>query len=550
MCGIVGVISIKGTKKYERLVKNALKSINHRGSDNSNVYQNENICFGYTRLAIRGLNQKCNQPLFVNNTVTFANGEVYKIKGVEIASNKSDIEPLVVKLLQDKEKIYDYIDADFSLCTYDLQNKKVFLARDFFGVKPLYYYWIDVDTLAFSSEIIGLKHLINESLEFNTESIVDYLVFGYPINNKTFYLNIKSFPPRTIFEWDLESNEKEFYTAKDNYIHYTKNKNNISEAFYNAVSSRLIADRKIGAHLSGGYDSTLIAYNAKNNLEYFTAYNKKNEKDLNISNLISDELKLNHYMIRLPDKYEYDDLITILSSPIMSTGAFVPYEIAKNASLYNIKVLLAGQGADELFLGYKRFNNIKNINSNKELVNILSNSDLQMLKRLFYGYDFEKKYSLLFKDEMFLLNAQQFYIDNFLVELLRIEDAVHMRFNIENRVPFLSLPIRCFINQYGITIDSENTKDSLYNAHQLFDSKALLVKDKSNMNRSLLEELKKVNLNEIFENRVFEDFNYALLNQYLKKIDLLSDKELFVIWTIYNINLWYKVNNFKSKIRV
>ena len=549
MCGIVGVISRKNARDYEKMVRKALFKISHRGADDKSIYIDNNICFGYVRLAIRGLKSKYNQPIYFDNTISYGNGEVYSIKNRKVSRKENDLKPLIVNILRNKEKIYEYVDADFAVCIYDKKNSKVVLARDFFGVKPLYYCWIDDDTLVFSSELKGLKEIVNLNT-INEQTVIDYLIFGYPIGNKTFYKNVYCLPAKTIFEWDLKSNVKNYFSGSNDYIKYTKRNTNIYYAIKKSVNNRMISDRKVGAHLSGGYDSSLISYISRDKIDYITAYNSLEDKDLMVSNIITDDIKARHTIIRLNTNIDYEELIDILSSPMMSTGIFVPYEISRVSSLYNKKVLLAGQGADELFLGYKRFDEIKNISKYTEVLNIVSNSDLDMLSKLFNGFCFRDKYVDVFKSNNILKTTQLFYIENFLAELLHIEDCMHMNFGIENRVPFLSLEIIKYIKKYGICISNKQNKNEIYNANKTCNSKALIRNSKENMNRDLLIELKKIDYSNFFKIRVFDNFNYRLFSNYLNRMDKLNKKQLFTIWFIYNIYLWYKINEFDYKIRM
>ena len=548
MCGIVGIISKNNAKKYKNNIKKALKEINYRGPDDLNYYFDNNISFGYVRLAIRGLEKKYNQPIIFNDTISFANGEVYSINNNNVLKDDNDLKFLIKEIIKNKEKIYDYVDADFALCTYNKKTKKVILARDFYGVKPLYYSWINENDLAFASNIKALN-ILRDNASINEETIKDYLIFGYPINNKTFYKNVFEFPTKTILEFDIKNNTKKYYSYDNEYLKYTNEHFCIYDEMKKAVKDRLVSDRSIGAHLSGGYDSSLISYIAKDKLEYITAYNNKNDNDLKISNDISSDLKLNHTIIKLPEKIPYIKMINILNSPIMSPGAFVPYEVSRVASLYNKKVLLAGQGADELFLGYDRFKKINSIKNFDELIELLSNSDLNILNILFENINI-KNYKINFKSNNFLYEAQNFYVHNFLGELLHIEDAMHMNFSIENRVPFLSLPVRKFIKEKGIYIGNDQNKDAIYNANLKLNSKALNRNIKENMNRDLLLELKKLDFDDFFKSKIFEKFNYGKFKQILCNIDKLNKKQLFIIWTIYNIYLWYKLNGFKEKIVV
>lgn len=550
MCGIVGIVSKKETIKYEKRVKQALDSLSHRGPDDKRWYKDNHICFGYVRLAIRGLSEKYNQPIITDDTISFANGEVYSIKGKEVSKEYNDLLPLIGEITKNREQIYDYIDADFALCTFNKKKNTFILARDFYGVKPLFYSWLDKETLAFASEIKSLQMLIGKEKTYDVETIKDYLIFGYPVGNKTFFKNIFRLPPKTIFEWNIDTNKKSYYQGNNKYINYTYNHSNAYEAIKEAVVNRLISNRNIGAHLSGGYDSSLIAYISGQKLDYITAYNSVEDNDLKISNEVSDDMKLNHTIIKLPQLINYSEMIDILSSPIMSSGVFVPYEVAKVSSMYNKKVLLEGQGADELFLGYSRFKDIKKVSTKEQLIESLSNSDINMLNNLFSTDNITEKYVKSIKSNELLAEGHKFYIDNFLSEILYIEDAMHMHFSIENRVPYLSLPVRKFITKNGIYIGDNTIKDAIYNANKMIDSKSLQRDIKENMNRDLLQELKNTDLEVIFKHKAFANLNYKELRRIIENIDQLKKKQLYLIWAIYNVHLWFEKNNFNERIVV
>lgn len=549
MCGIVGIVSKGKAKQYENSVKESLRIIKHRGPDDTQLYIDDDICFGYVRLAIRGLSESYNQPIIDGDYITFANGEVYSINGGSVPTHNNDLYYLSQNLVINGIDIYDYIDSDFAICTYNKKAKTVILARDFYGVKPLFYSWIDDNTLAFASEIKALINLIPGSVGFSRKAIKDYLLYGYPIGDETYYSGIFKFPPKTMLVIDLKLNTKKFISYKKHFLKHSKDSSSILQPLRKAVETRLVTDRQIGSHLSGGFDSSLIAYIAKNKIDYITAYNTLDDNDLKVSNIITNKLKSIHTMIKLPKIYDYSKIISVLSSPIMSPGAFVPYEIARISSLYKKNVLLAGQGADELFLGYSRFKKIKSVNSVDGLFELLSNGDTKMLQELFCNFKLDDHLNY-FTNSDFLLQSQEFYINNFLSELLRIEDAMHMNFSIENRVPFLSLPIRKFIEKNGICVESDINKIQVYKANLEVNSYALNRTVKENMNRSLKTELLNINFDNFFCDMVFDNLDYNKFRKKLSNVKKLNKKQLFVIWAIYNIYVWYKNNDFKEKIVV
>lgn len=549
MCGIAGIIS-RNKSVDKNIVESALNKMLHRGMDDINIYYNGyNVAFGYIRLAIRGLDNTYSQPIVHNNYIAFGNGEVYNKNGKPINANQCDLLSIISDIPKKLTKIYDNYDADFALSIYDKNKNTFFLARDYFGVKPLFYSWIDNDTLAFASEIKGLLMLI-ERPEYDEKTIMDYLLFGYSLNEKTFYKNVFKLEPRTIFKWNLNNNKRAFFRADFN-IKYRNSQLPIFDYFSIAVKNRLTSDRKISSHLSGGLDSSLIAYVTTNCLDYYTAFYAKDDFDNQNAGFIAEKLKLNQIKIKLNPNLKLKDIISILDCPVMSTGAFVPYQIAMNAYKNNVKVLLAGQGADELFLGYSRFLNIININDTNDLFQQLINSDLNLLCKLF-KINIADVFNIYIKnipETNCLLFAQKFYINNFLTSLLHIEDHTHMNFNIENRVPFLSLPMIKFIKQYGVCKDG-NKMDIKY-THKILNSCAITnnnLNKKNNMNLKMNEYLKNIDYCIFFENKVFDNFDYEFFEKCIHKLDSLTKNELFVIWFVVNLNEWYNCFKFSKKI--
>ena len=568
MCGICGIVTKKLNNDYSVLVKEGLNEIKHRGPDDVIVFQDEHIAFGYVRLAIRGeINPQFNQPIITKDIVAFGNGEVYLKNDKEVDTNKNDLLPLVEELVTKEENIYKNIDADFAISCYDKENKIFYLARDFFGVKPLYIAWIDGETLAFASEIKALKKIMKNKLQVNKNTILDYLIFGYQLENNTFYNNIFTVSPGSVFKWDLKNDKKVTKNYVDEMLElkYTNSENNksIYQEINKSILARLQSDQKLGFHLSGGMDSSLIVYLSHQKMaqkECFTAYREQDDNDLIYSKKICNKLKCKQHIIKMEKQNNYNELIKILDTPIMSTGDFVPLKIAEAGYREKVKVLLEGQGADELFLGYSRFKEINNTMNLNDVVSILNNSEISLLQKLFKLDVSVKEINnvyirMLEKGENNIEKAQRFYIRNFLQELLRIEDHVHMNYSIENRVPFLSLYIRNWLNNNELVINQNSNKMAEYNVHKEINSILVKRKKKENLNGSLNDELIEI-LKEykqiINENKIFEQFDYEIMNELLteEKIKQMSKKEAFLLWHIYNLCIWYRENSYTQKINI
>ena len=138
------------------------------------------MVLGYIGLNREGESKKIfRQPIEYDNIVAFADGEVYL--------KEKNLLNLAQTMIAHKGEIFKRFDADFSISCYDKKNKKIYLTRDFFGVKPLYIYWNDKETLFFSSEIKSLKKIIMNEIFMHKKTILDYLIFGYQLEEATFY---------------------------------------------------------------------------------------------------------------------------------------------------------------------------------------------------------------------------------------------------------------------------------------------------------------------------------------------------------------------------
>ena len=406
--------------------------------------------------------------------------------------------------------------------------------------------------------------MIDDEIIINEKTILDYLMFGYQLEDNTFYKNIYTISPGSILIFDLNNKKLEYKKYFKNYFYpkYTNKENdeNIFKEIKRSVNARLITEQKLGFHLSGGQDSSLIVYLSHKDLDKqqcFTAYINKNDNDLKYSKRICKDLNCKQRVIKIKNN-NYEELIKVLDTPIMSSGDFVPLKLAKMASKKKIRVLLEGQGADELFLGYSRFKEINEKMNLYELINVLNNVDTNLLIKIFKldvnSYKLNELYFKYFIDgDTNIAKAHFFYIRNFLQELLRIEDHVHMYYSIENRVPFLSLDIRNWLNNNEIIINKKSNKNAEYNVHIKMNTVLTERVGKENLNGSLNQELlrnRKKFRKLLNKEKIFINFDYHLVNSLLvkEKIIKLSKKEAFLLWHIYTLCIWYSKNKFKTKI--
>lgn len=550
MSGIVGVIG-KKAKKYYSNVESALKIIEHRGANKVSV-----ICADC--YVIGGCTQSNDKNLVLFNreenvheeNVACYDGEIYDISNGIQKNNNQDM----IRLIEDIEniplEIFNKYDADFALVSFNTNKKCLYIARDLFGVKPLYYTWIDSDTLAFASEIKAL--CLMEKKRIMQTTILDYLIFGYPIRHSTFFDNIFMFPRGSIYKWDLKSNEKQFLVNK-NYFSDDMDKS-FEKTLENAVLSRIPQNTAFGCHLSGGADSSMLAYIASKSIDSqvncITAYNSEGDQDIIFSKRCAEKYKMKLYDFKL-EPYDYKELIQVLDSPIMSTGAFVPFQCAKKAKKLNLNVLLGGQGADELLQGYECFVEVNSKNRQCNCFELHNNSDFSLICYLFgfkmsVSQNIQKMYENFIdnKNESYfqISREQNFYINYFLQELLRIEDHVHMKNSIVSRYPFLS-------RDFGKLLYSGRLKpfkQELLDLHKKYNTPIVERKKKGNMNIPMQGEI--VNRLKEFQilldnNKCFKNLNIERLKGILDpvKLMMMNRKQIEVIWNIYNIYLWMDI---------
>ena len=272
MCGIAGVIEPNIANK-ELLIGDMVAKMTHRGPDDDGFYVDKFVGLGMRRLAIIDL-ETGRQPVTSTNEkkLIFFNGEIYNYKELRselvekgfVFKTHSDTEVVLHMFEAYGEKMLTRLRGMFAFCIYNTETKEVFLARDFFGIKPLYYLIQNEKIVAFSSEIKSLLSFPHFKKEVNDSAVVNYLSFQYNPLTETFFKNIYKLPPAHYLRMNL-STEK---TVIQKYWAFEFNQNNnldekqtiekIFETVKDSVSHHMIADVPVGAFLSGGIDSSII----------------------------------------------------------------------------------------------------------------------------------------------------------------------------------------------------------------------------------------------------------------------------------------------------
>ncbi|MFP5385350.1 MAG: asparagine synthase (glutamine-hydrolyzing) [Bacteriovoracia bacterium] len=388
MCGIFGLLN-HSSDVDRNSFNEALKTINHRGPDHLGTYFAGPISFGHARLSILDLDPRSNQPMLLDNgnyVLTF-NGEIYNFpeikKDLESEGHAfhttSDTEVILIGYRAwGLEKFIARAIGMFAFALYDKKLEKVFLVRDRFGKKPLFYYRNNKH-FAFASELSPLFTYFND-FKLNPSGLDAYLTLNFSPFNEHLVQGIQSIPPGCYGVFDFKDKNLKLHRYWNPFVDPLNRKDSYSvdeleHEIERAVKDRLIADVPVCGFLSGGIDSSLIsAFVAKNSSHPYRTYcigyegqDKYNEFEY--ADLVAKKYKLDHHniMVSLDEaKKVVTEVGDVLDEPI-SNWVWVPLHLlSKRVREDNYKVVLVGEGADELFHGYNSFGEaLKNLEKSR-----------------------------------------------------------------------------------------------------------------------------------------------------------------------------------------
>ncbi len=378
MCGFV--VSLGDVN--EEQVKNATNEIRYRGPDDTNYFfDNEKKIFvGHNRLSIMDP-VFGKQPLISEDkqVILAYNGEMYNQFELrkELESNKinfesksSDTEVVLKGYKFWGEKLFEKIDGQFAIVIIDLNKDILLISRDKFGEKPVFYY-IDNNKIIIGSELKIFKHFSNINITPNPISIKKYFVYSFIPAPQTIYKNIY----KVKHSENIKINLKNYALDKKIYFKPKIIKNNqLKESAFideldflvgESVKSRLLSDSKIGVFLSGGLDSSLISFYAKKenaNLEsYSISVNEKSFDEIENAKKMSKYLDIKLHDTKLDNEKfskNFDKILGLLDEPI-GAPTYIPMYFLSELASKNVKSVLSGDGADEIFGGYENFNYLK-----------------------------------------------------------------------------------------------------------------------------------------------------------------------------------------------
>ena len=371
MCGFVGFTNKINDASI--VLGKMMDRIKHRGPDSDGKYVDEQIAMGFRRLSIIDLSDQGSQPIFNEDkslVLTF-NGEIYNYKDLReelVASGhkfytQTDSEVLIHGYEQWGEDMLDKLRGMFAFVIFNKNTNEVFGARDFFGIKPLYYAKMG-ETLMWGSEIKSFLDHPHFKKELNTDVLETYLTFQYSPTTETFFKNVYKLPAAHCFTYkNGEMNVRRYWEVKfhaDNGPSLEDWVNRISDTFKNSVEVHKFADVEVGSFLSSGVDSSYVAAVADvdktftvgfgedekyNEIGYAKEFSKYIHKE-NFSKVISPEEYWNSL-----SKIQYH-----MDEPLADPAAVALFFVCQIAS-EKVKAVLSGEGADEIFGGYNIYHN-------------------------------------------------------------------------------------------------------------------------------------------------------------------------------------------------
>ncbi|MSR87832.1 MAG: asparagine synthase (glutamine-hydrolyzing) [Candidatus Zambryskibacteria bacterium] len=379
MCGIAGVID-KDLKDKKKAVEEMTSCILHRGPDDDGFFVDDYVGLGMRRLSIIDVGGG-HQPITSTDGryMIFYNGEVYNYKEIRAGlsdyqfKTDSDTEVILAGFLKwGVNDLLNRLRGMFAFTIYDTRDKKLFIARDPFGIKPLYYLKNGEKITAFSSEIKSFLQLPNFKPEVSDQAVYNYLSYQYNPLKETFFKNVFKLLPGHFISIDLKASkfeEKRYWQFKfnpDESLDEEETKKKIFKTMEDSVAHHMIADVPVGAFLSGGIDSSIIATLMQKHLEVELPSGSSTSKiktfTVGFESLsegveakeTSEPLGTDHTEITIGAKEYFEALpkaIWYFDEPVADPSALGLYFLAREARR-SVKVVLSGEGADELFGGY------------------------------------------------------------------------------------------------------------------------------------------------------------------------------------------------------
>lgn len=376
MCGITGIFAFNLIGKFNKIhVTQATQALSKRGPDFQDIFLDEWIALGHRRLSIIDTSAVSNQPLWDESRrycIVF-NGEIFNFRELrhELRNDgttffsQGDTEVLLKLYMKHGAECLEKLNGFFAFCILDRQEQELFIARDRFGIKPLYYCF-DEDKFIFASEMKSIiQYGIDKKLDIN--SLFTYLQLNYIPAPATIFHSVKKLLPGHYAKVRRQKLDiRQWYSIpfedeRSSVFNYDQAKTRLVELLEAAVKRRLVADVPLGAFLSGGIDSSIVtglAAKYKSDLHTFSIgfRDEKFYDETTYANLVAKHFNTRHTVFELSndDLYAHlDDVLNYIDEPFADSSALAVYILSKETRRH-ATVALSGDGADEMFAGYNK----------------------------------------------------------------------------------------------------------------------------------------------------------------------------------------------------
>lgn len=512
MCGIAGIFNLNGESVSPVILRKMTDIIAHRGPDGEGFYTDSFIGLGHRRLAVIDLSPAGHQPMMSEDgmfVITY-NGEVYNFQELrtELQSlgykfrSKTDTEVILYSYVRWGHKCIYRFNGMFAFAIWDKTRQELFIARDRYGIKPLYYS-LRGHTFLFASEQKAILEYPHAHREIDREALLEYFTFQNIFTDKTLFKGIKIFPAghyarlplgniadgiKPSIYWDFDFTEPDSPAQEEEYIE------ELDRLFRQAVNRQLVSDVDIGSYLSGGMDSASITAIAATQIPYirtFTCgFDLHSASGLEIG---FDERETAEYLSYLFKTEHYEMVLKAGDMERILPGltwhledprvgqSYPNFYIAQLASKF-VKVVLSGTGGDELFAGYpwRYYRSVGGDNFEQFIDNYYTFWQRLIPNRIIgevfspiwdnvkhvwtqdiFRDVFRKKADNLATPEDYINRSLYFEAKTFLHGLLIVEDKLSMAHGLEVRVPFLDNDLVDFAVQVPVKLKLRNLSESL-----------------------------------------------------------------------------------------
>jgi len=605
MCAICGIYGVEDKSLIEKM----LKILKHRGPDGEGIYTDTNFSMGHARLSIIDLSERGRQPISNEDGTVWlsVNGEIYNFQELRCSLEKkghifyshTDSEVIIHAYEQYGLDFVNKLRGMFAFALYDKKNHRLILARDPIGKKPLYYYY-NGNVLIFASEIKGILET-GIKKEIDNEALWIFLGFQYTFGNKTLFKGIfKVLPGEMLVCNGSMPIFKKYWDIKENILDYDEQFfiKKLRSLLEESTKLRMIADVPIGAYLSGGIDSSAIVALAKPNInaDFHTfSVGFESFSEFDYAKIVSDYVDTVHHEQTITVQMVIRDMPKIAwhyDEPIGDSGIVSNYYLSQEARKY-VKVIITGEGGDELFAGYSNYranyNEMRSFYWNKVIQQLLrrlpDSGPAQSLNILKKGLKYAKSFSRESVENYHLDSTRQLsdteieefsnlqpikansfaiYPKNVVTPLGRMlatdcknllpekflmkSDKMNMANSVEGRMPFLDKNIIefCFCIPPKLKIKKGIEKYVLRRSVANLLPKEILFRSKQGFGTTagdwMENELGEVVIQKISEGKLL---NQVLKNDKKKEIQELFEKEIkqnqSKIWTLFVLEQWYDV---------